>query len=74
MTTVASPRTIESTWKSRPTIKAPASASKRALGQGETLDLYPFLLLDDFRGDSPESIARLPLAPTPRHGNHYLCA
>ena len=54
MTTIASPRTIESTWKSRPTIEGAGVRLKRALGQGETLDLDPFLLLDDFRGDSPE--------------------
>jgi quercetin 2,3-dioxygenase len=49
-----SPRRIQATWKSRPTIEGAGVHLNRALGNGERLDLDPFLLLDDFRSDKPE--------------------
>jgi quercetin 2,3-dioxygenase len=47
-------RTILKVIKSKPTLEGAGVHLKRAFGFGET-DLFdPFLLLDDFRGDSPE--------------------
>jgi quercetin 2,3-dioxygenase len=48
------PRRIQATWKSRPTVEGAGVHLNRALGNGERLDLDPFLLLDDFRSDKPE--------------------
>jgi redox-sensitive bicupin YhaK (pirin superfamily) len=53
-TTVASPRPVIATWKSQPTIEGAGVHLKRAVGNGQVIDLDPFLLLDDFRSDSPE--------------------
>ncbi len=50
----AETRRIETAWKSRPAIEGAGVHLKRAFGNGEGLDLDPFLLLDDFRGDRPE--------------------
>lgn len=53
MTTVASPRMIRRTWKSKPTIEGAGVHLKRALGFGVMPEFDPFLLLDDFRSDDP---------------------
>ena len=50
----AGTRRIETAWKSRPAIEGTGVHLKRAFGNGDSLDLDPFLLLDDFRGDRPE--------------------
>jgi redox-sensitive bicupin YhaK (pirin superfamily) len=47
-------RKIQRTWKSMPTIEGAGVHLKRAFGYNEVPQLDPFLLLDDFRSDSPD--------------------
>ncbi len=57
-------RRIETAWKSRAAIEGAGVHLKRAFDNGDGLDLDPFPLLDDFRGDSPELyLPRFPSHP-----------
>ena len=57
-------RRIETAWKSRAAIEGAGVHLKRAFDNGDGLDLAPFPLLDDFRGDSPELyLPRFPSHP-----------
>ncbi len=47
-------RRIKKIWKSRPTIEGAGVHLKRAFGNYEVPQLDPFLLLDDFRSESPD--------------------
>lgn len=47
-------RTIEQTWKSKGTLEGAGVHLKRAFGFSETPQFDPFLLLDDFRSDTPK--------------------
>jgi hypothetical protein len=51
---MATTRKILKVIKSKPTLEGAGVHLKRAFGFGETSLFDPFLLLDDFRGDSPE--------------------
>lgn len=51
MTTI---RTIRKQTRSKPTLEGAGVHLRRAFGFGDTSLTDPFLLLDDFRGDSPE--------------------
>jgi len=46
-------RTVHYTAASKPTLEGAGVRLRRAFGFGQTPDLDPFLLLDDFRGDDP---------------------
>ena len=50
---MATTRAIAKVFKSKPTLEGAGVHLKRAFGFGETALFDPFLLLDDFRGDSP---------------------
>ena len=51
---MATTRKIVKVIKSKPTLEGAGVHLKRAFGFGQTELFDPFLLLDDFRGDSPE--------------------
>ncbi len=51
---MATTRKIVKVIKSKPTLEGAGVHLKRAFGFGETEAFDPFLLLDDFRGDSPD--------------------
>jgi redox-sensitive bicupin YhaK (pirin superfamily) len=51
---MATTRKIVKVFKSKPTLEGAGVHLKRAFGFTETKLFDPFLLLDDFRGDSPE--------------------
>ncbi len=50
-------RPIQKLVKSKPTLEGAGVHLRRAFGFGNTSDYDPFLLLDDFRNDDPESYA-----------------
>ncbi len=57
-------RAIKKIWKSEPTIEGAGVHLKRAFGFRETGQFDPFLLLDDFRSDSPaDYLAGFPWHP-----------
>ncbi len=57
-------RSIKRFIKSKPTIEGAGVHLRRAFGFGNTADLDPFLLLDDFRSDIPEDyLAGFPWHP-----------
>jgi redox-sensitive bicupin YhaK (pirin superfamily) len=47
-------RKIQKVWKSKPTIEGAGVHLKRAFGISQVPQLDPFLLLDDFRSDTPD--------------------
>ncbi|MCM0082433.1 pirin family protein [Geomonas sp. Red32] len=47
-------RKIRKVWKSKPTLEGAGVHLKRAFGNNQVPNLDPFLLLDDFRSDTPE--------------------
>jgi quercetin 2,3-dioxygenase len=51
--TAAKPRSIETVWKSQPTIEGAGVHLRRAFGFHQVPRLDPFLLLDDFKNDDP---------------------
>ena len=61
-------RPVKRIVQSKPTIEGAGVKLRRAFGFGETAEIDPFLLLDDFRNDQPGRLSRrLPLASAPRH-------
>ena len=57
-------RSVKRTAKSKPTIEGAGVHLRRAFGFGEPSEFDPFLLLDDFRSDSPaEYLAGFPWHP-----------
>ncbi len=57
-------RPIKRLTKSQPTIEGAGVRLRRAFGFGNTSELDPFLLLDDFRGDAPgDYLAGFPWHP-----------
>ena len=57
-------RPVKRLVKSKPTIEGAGVHLRRAFGFGETGDVDPFLLLDDFRGDRPDDyLAGFPWHP-----------
>jgi redox-sensitive bicupin YhaK (pirin superfamily) len=57
-------RSVKRTAKSRPTIEGAGVHLRRAFGFGDPSEFDPFLLLDDFRSDSPaEYLAGFPWHP-----------
>jgi hypothetical protein len=55
---MAAIRRIKKVWKSRATIEGAGVHLKRAFGYDQVPELDPFLLLDDFRSENPESYVR----------------
>jgi hypothetical protein len=57
-------RPVKRLVKSKPTVEGAGVHLRRAFGFGETGDVDPFLLLDDFRGDRPDDyLAGFPWHP-----------
>jgi len=57
-------RPVKRLVKSKPTVEGAGVHLRRAFGFGETSDVDPFLLLDDFRGDRPDDyLAGFPWHP-----------
>ncbi|MGD0100919.1 MAG: pirin family protein, partial [Acidobacteriota bacterium] len=57
-------RTVKRLATSKPTIEGAGVRLHRAFGFGNTSELDPFLLLDDFRGDVPDDyLAGFPWHP-----------
>src|SRR5688572_5389321 len=57
-------RPIQRVVKSKPTVEGAGVKLRRAFGFGRTDDFDPFLLLDDFRNDSPDDyLAGFPWHP-----------
>jgi redox-sensitive bicupin YhaK (pirin superfamily) len=57
-------RPVKRVSQSRPTIEGAGVKLRRAFGFGDTSDFDPFLMMDDFRGDSPNDyIAGFPWHP-----------
>jgi len=57
-------RRIATVWKSEPTVEGAGVRLRRAFGFHEVPQLDPFLLLDDFRSDTPEDyLAGFPWHP-----------
>lgn len=48
---------IREAWKSRPTMEGAGVRLRRAIGFGVESDTDPFLMLDDFRGETPDDYA-----------------
>src|SRR5512147_3273730 len=51
-------RGIKYTGQSRPTMEGAGVRLRRAFGFGNTADYDPFLLLDDFRSDTPSDYVK----------------
>jgi hypothetical protein len=51
-------RPVKRIVQSKPAIEGAGVRLRRAFGFGDTGEFDPFLLLDDFRNDRPEDIAR----------------
>ena len=57
-------RAVKEVHQSRPTLEGAGVKLQRAFGFGETADFDPFLLLDDFRNDTPSDyLAGFPWHP-----------
>src|SRR5258706_11294513 len=64
MTGIITQRKIKKIWKSEPTIEGAGVHLKRAFGFRELPQFDPFLLLDDFRSDTPaDFLAGFPWHP-----------
>jgi redox-sensitive bicupin YhaK (pirin superfamily) len=65
---VMSIRPVKRIILSKPTIEGAGVKLRRAFGFGETSELDPFLLFDDFRNDRPDDYrAGFPWHPHRRH-------
>ncbi len=68
-------RPVKRIVQSKPTIEGAGVKLRRAFGFGDTAEIDPFLLLDDFRNDRPERLPRrLPVASASRHRDDHLRA